>query len=669
MRKIGYKTLVRNMLLEEVTQQDIDNLENLRADFLSALRYDSTPTKHSYDMRSYGAFINATSDMLEVYYPYRLLEAGLYNNPFSQEEYNKKVYNKKYNIRNSNSYIPVSDFQELEPFDPQNPKYQTRSPNTNGYGITFLIVHKFSFYVGTSGSASTESKSTCYYSVMINTADQRDNIFNNHPILKQFRTQGYKHIPSEQLYNQVANIVDSMIDEVTKQFNPPQVKTSPKWANQNNDNNSTISNRDKSLIEKVYKQYTILEEQDIQNLTEDGKIPSDYGMWGKNYNHIKKTGTKTKTIFLTPVALLGDNISYRSIPTVINKSITTINSYLRDEYNISKMEDDTTYSLEVLKHKFYQVANGDVSKETTIEEGNSSNKIDANNTTIYIPSEHYTEPSMETISENLRVRPVEVLSPLAITTLSDEINWGSDSETIPNKTISSKDILMEVFGNGSQFSKAIISFPKSGEKLADSSIFVPTSNGSYRQLKISTKGGKDGKGAAHSIKGLLDVIASEKAPILYGDTPEHEIEEYMNEYLSSHLGIEIFNEYKGELAILMMLVTSQGVDDQVEILEQLCSRTKIFNLQLPRSQGSIPSIPAFIKFMSNHHRFSDIIMHLLNIQKYDFAQVNVKPNVTSKSIRFDYTIQYPAIFKGHIKFFPPKTGKSSASVKMHIVGD
>lgn len=665
MRKLGYKNLVRNMLLEEVTQQDIDNLENLRADFLSALRYDSTPTRYDYDMRSYGAFINATPDMLEVYYPYRILRSTFFNS-ISQLEYNKKVYAKKYSIKNANTYIPVSDFQELEPFNP----HKLQSQNNNGqFEITFLIIHKLSFYVGTSGSTSTESKSFCYYSILPSEQSQKDNIFSNHPILKQFKTSGYKHISSDKLYNQVATIVDDMIDGVIKHFIPQQKQiTSPKNT-QHDTSASTIDKRDRSLIEKVYKQYTILEEQEITDITEDNKNPSEYGMWGSKYAKNKVEKNKTKKIRLSPVSLLGDNLSYRTVPTIIGKAVTTINSYLREEYDMSKMEDDNTYSLEVLKHKFYQVSEGNVSKETIIEESNSSNKIDANNTTIYIPSENYTTPSMASISENLRVWPIEVLSPLSITTLSDEINWGQDNDTIPNRTISSKDILQEVFGNGSQFSKALVYFPQSGEELADSSIFVPTTSGTYRQLKVSTKGGKDGKGAAHSIRGLVNVIASKESPTLLGNTPENEIEAYMKKNLSSHLGMEIFNEYKGELAVLMMLVTPKSVSEQVEILKQLCSREQIFDLQLPKSKNSSVSINEFMKFMTGHSKFSNIIMHLLNIQKYDFAQINVKPTVTSNSIKFDYSIQYPAIFKGHIQFLPPKLGSTtSASAKIHIMG-
>ena len=252
MRKIGYKTLVRNMLLEEVTQQDIDNLENLRADFLSALRYDSTPTRYDYDMRSYGAFVNATSDMVEVYYPYRILRSSI-DNTGTQSEYDKKVYAKKYYIKNANSYIPVSEFQELEPFNPQ----QNSSPNDYTLlEITFLIVHKLSFYVGTSGSSSTESKSSCYYSVLPSEQSQKDSIFNNHPILKQFKANGYKHIPSDQLYNQVATIVDDMIDGVIKQFTPQQKQIASPKNTQHNTSASTIDKRDRSLIEKVYKQYT-----------------------------------------------------------------------------------------------------------------------------------------------------------------------------------------------------------------------------------------------------------------------------------------------------------------------------------------------------------------------------------------------------------------------------
>lgn len=648
MKKFGYKNLIKSIIMEGVSKEDVDNIISARADFLSSVNFESHFTKYFYDLRSVGSFIKSTDDTIDVLIPYRIHRTSL--NYQTEEHYKDRVKKALPRIIRASSNIPLKDIVEIKPFDGSIFNEQTSA------SVVFITLHKLVFHASMSGASATEIQAYCYYTA-VNNIDI-ENILSS--ILSNIINENdYTRIETTNLYSTVTEltnkIINPIIEEYKSRFKTNTKKQSKEIEQDKDESDKTLDNSDKTLLYKTYKKYSTLEESNIDTIKSDDYDPSTYGVWGKNGNTINMR--------LDASCLIGTDNNFRKIETVINKSITSINSYIPKVIGSDKMENTDSYALEILKHKFQQMENEQVSDVTIIKEG-TTNELDAKQSnndinTIYIPPSNYTTPNMNDIEELLRVWPIEVLSALAVTTLSSEINWGVDKETFPGKSISSKEIITGLFGGENNFKNALIAFPENNTPLVDSFLAIPSGDNMYKQMKISCKGGKDGKGAPASINGLLELIIDKNTPAILPSDSDDEIESQVLNSMTSKFARDIFNLYPVEITILAMLCSVSSPYEQLQMLSELGERKTLYGEELPSN---------IISFMNNNSKFTDAIMCILNAQKYDFAQVNVTPTHTNNSLKFDYAIQYPAIFKGKVKFHEPKIGKNSSALKFHIIG-
>lgn len=259
------------------------------------------------------------------------------------------------------------------------------------------------------------------------------------------------------------------------------------------------------------------------------------------------------------------------------------------------------------------------------------------------------------------VNPVEVLSPLAFVSMKiPESNWSVDGNGI-----SSMKLVEHLFHIKENYPNILISYPlERNRMLYDSIILIPHGN-KYRRINISTKGGKDGQGAAASLAGVFQYLLNSqyqtedvddmknygKYVYSYKDTAadiDKKLDAFIDKYCSDMKKIDNFYEtYKMYIKVLILFGTTSSKSH-----ESICE--DVFHVN-PKT---------FVKNMNAKGIMSKCIMNLLDRQKYDFAQVNAKPHLFGETFSYDYYVQYPAKFSGSANLEYSTAG----GIKFHIVG-
>jgi len=229
---------------------------------------------------------------------------------------------------------------------------------------------------------------------------------------------------------------------------------------------------------------------------------------------------------------------------------------------------------------------------------------------------------------------IEITSPMTI--LKNAITWNTLNGKQGNK------VLEEVVGlNESQWEQnSYIMYPLSSTyPLADS---ILNMNGKI--LKVSTKGGLDGKGAFATLKSLREYVFE-------GKDGSGNITEF---------GKNIKNQYPDLFNIFDILTSKEwGKDITKNEWDEMYNniRNKIGKKHIDIHK----QIQEYINKDVNTS-WTKMIMKILESASYDFVQVNAKATDTSGDFHFDYTAQYPAVFNGKVKIEIKDTGKA----KFHI---
>lgn len=344
--------------------------------------------------------------------------------------------------------------------------------------------------------------------------------------------------------------------------------------------------------------------------------------------------------------------------------------YIRQEdfNHIEPHESDETISIQILREEFEKAYSSDPAAIINVSELIKSSKYGKN-----IKEGDY---SNHEVIKMLDTWATEMLCPLALLTLcpnTNSINWGS--KLISGKNVSSRDILINLFdpNHTGTFKNALIAYPKSGELLYDSKIAIPSDNGNYKMIYISSKGGLEGVGAPASMKGLYDKIVypelfrGDVEPLLDWEDSNKIINFIKNnEAINPLIKEDLIDSGKfiNEFGIIYIFSSPKIANETKhnEIVNTLINKRKKW-LGIDFSQ--IFSIQDFTNYLNNSN-VGKAIITLLDYQKFDFAQMDVDTNFTNELFNYRYSIQYPAIFKGRVDF---SWNNDKKLIKFHILGD
>lgn len=230
---------------------------------------------------------------------------------------------------------------------------------------------------------------------------------------------------------------------------------------------------------------------------------------------------------------------------------------------------------------------------------------------------------------------IEITSPMTI--LKNAITWNTLNGKQGNK------VLEEVVGlKESQWEQnSYIMYPLSSTyPLADS---ILNMNGKI--LKVSTKGGLDGKGAFATLKSLREYVFE-------GKNGSGNITDF---------GRNIKNQYPDLFNIFDILTNKEWGKDITkyewdEMYNNIRNKIGKKNIDIHKQ------IQEYINKDVNTS-WTKMIMKILESASYDFVQVNAKASNTSGDFHFNYTAQYPAVFNGKVKLDLKDTGKATFHIE------
>lgn len=230
---------------------------------------------------------------------------------------------------------------------------------------------------------------------------------------------------------------------------------------------------------------------------------------------------------------------------------------------------------------------------------------------------------------------IELTSPMVI--IKNAITWNKLNGKQGNK------VLSEVIGlQESQWEQnSYIMYPLSSTyPLADS---ILNMNGKI--LKVSTKGGLDGKGAFATLKSLREYVFE-------GKNGSGNITDF---------GRNIKNQYPDLFNIFDILTNKEWGKDITkyewdEMYNNIRNKIGKKNIDIHKQ------IQEYINKDVNTS-WTKMIMKILESASYDFVQVNAKASNTSGDFHFNYTAQYPAVFNGKVKLDLKDTGKATFHIE------
>lgn len=256
----------------------------------------------------------------------------------------------------------------------------------------------------------------------------------------------------------------------------------------------------------------------------------------------------------------------------------------------------------------------------------------------------------------------EILSPFVIL-YNDKLN--NKEPIIELKKKLNKNI------NDSLLSDAYIGYPISKSQTLFDSVIYFKSNNTYKCIRISTKGGKNGLGAEASIVGLKSYFYKKsliEPEFFYSYRKNFDAYEYRDCYTDIMKWFASQSENNAialKIISLLMLSTKTKYNDIIDaIYNKIAPKNKKNNISISNKASYIQ------EYMNSHEEFQDCVLLALKYASYDFAQLNfVESNLNpEQDFHYDIYIQYPAIFKGKIAF-KLINGTNIHKLKFHIVGD
>lgn len=401
--------------------------------------------------------------------------------------------------------------------------------------------------------------------------------------------------------------------------------------------NKLSTNFDSQLAKDIYNKSSRLQNTDIEK-TDDNKGIQDP-------KFVKKSSVQFKV-----QDMIGDNI-FRSINATKQKAESSLINWQKTAY-VNNEENLFTVACDVLHVALENSISNKASDKIELDKNSLGSKYNIDTSKI----------NLHELDKLLSVYPPELLSPLVFLSMDNSIKWGKEG----SKT--SKEILNYIFGDDSVFKRGLISFDTSiGGELIDSEVAIP-SEGKYKKIGISTKGGLNGHGAQASLISIFRLLFDKETRVydqkrdkfkarghvftknindlLVSNDLEENIKTFINQNCSPY-GIEMFDESPTELSIIL-LFGGLPPANHVKAIETILKRGKLFNMNitLPRKNDIRTE---FCNFVNTHFNVTNIIMKILNKQKYDFAQINSLPKLNSSTFNYEWSVQYPAHFDGNVK--------------------
>lgn len=224
--------------------------------------------------------------------------------------------------------------------------------------------------------------------------------------------------------------------------------------------------------------------------------------------------------------------------------------------------------------------------------------------------------------------------------------------------------------------KALISYPLGKTTpLYDSVLMFKSGKNKHQCILLSTKGGKTGKGAAASIAGLKSFIYNKESAIpekLFTDPTSHfDASLYTNAYLPYMVEFARDNPYNNfALKVISCFMLSSPLYYK-EIVDSIYD--VIYKEKLKIKPDDLQKAKMVQKFLNSDEYIQKCVLSALTYGSYGFAQINCKQYPADKhDFNYHYSIQYPAIFTGHIDFSflgQPKNGKPTyKKLQFHIMG-
>lgn len=232
--------------------------------------------------------------------------------------------------------------------------------------------------------------------------------------------------------------------------------------------------------------------------------------------------------------------------------------------------------------------------------------------------------------------------------------------------------------------KATISYPLGKTNpLYDSVLIFPSTKYKSRCILLSTKGGRTGLGAMASAGGLKSFLYNSDGVIpqkIFSDCKNKHFDAslYSNAYLPYI--IEFANQSPNNafaLKVLSSFILSSS-DYYQEIIDSICNV-----VTKNKKNKRIISIPKtkreraeFVEtWLNSDESIQKCVLSALTYGSYGFAQINSKQiSVSGEDFIYEYTIQYPAIFTGHIDFSFIKGYEKNKTpiykkLQFHIIGN
>jgi len=204
--------------------------------------------------------------------------------------------------------------------------------------------------------------------------------------------------------------------------------------------------------------------------------------------------------------------------------------------------------------------------------------------------------------------------------------------------------------------QAFISYPLGKSNPLYDSVLMFKSGKKYQCILLSTKGGMTGKGAMASAGGLKSFIYNSDAAIpqiIFTDCKNKHFDAslYTNAYLPYMVNFANESPYnKFALKVLSAFILSSS-DYYQEIVDSIYNVIFVEKKRISRNTSKYEKAKKVETFLNSDESIQKCVLAALTYGSYGFAQINSKqkPN-NGEDFTYTYSIQYPAIFTGHIDF-------------------
>ena len=607
MLSLKYKNLVKTTLMEGLTEEDVAKNKAVLSQFLEAIKYFPffRISNHAEDAAS----VKIENNSLYLYINTSVGEFHLYKG--------KKL-------------LPGEVDIQAPDFNPNKPYFYQY------YNFTIFSLEN---HLGVLSWNHSKER----YRYLYNTDSKNDNLFDNYQFNKNFDGR----LSKEQVKPYIEDYVRGVIKELNKMpikksntIKPQEKKVKvekPKSSSKLNADEVIQTLNDPNL--RVYS-----EDEAKQKFTETDDAVSQAQKRKGDVFHTDKGKLR-----LTATRLIGDD-NFRNIDTLRRKVEASLTDF-------NKMESDPTELLasNVLYWEMENISNGGGSNKVDFKE-KDINSADSNihNALLYLSTD-----------------PNEIISPIAVLKM-DNITWSTDANGE-----SAKKEIQKVFGDKSAFNNGLISFPQTTNAPLVDSYALITYKGQSKLLGISTKGGLNGKGANASLSSLFKFLLKDDTTykmnkwgynksfadrILTVCKEGGNVQETVKELIGPHLSLTgqyFWSSDKKDLLTLLLLFGGIPMSYHSAIINYAV-KYGIGKMKFHNTDPSSFASEASVKGLT------DLVMELLDKQKYKFCQVNTKPSLTKDSFNYQISVQYPAKFSGTVSF---KKAPSETGLRFHISGD